>query len=216
MSKRYRVGMAKPLLIHSDHHPYHITARCSDKDFFPLPLSDVWHIMMRRLKHCSSQQSLAIHAFVLMGNHFHLLCHTPQSNIDECMHSFMRGVGLDIGRKLETQNYLWGGRYRWSLIDSQRHYYQVYRYIYQNPIRAGLVKRVEDYSFSTLKRDVPFPLHSTVPMSFGGQEGELLWLNEKYEEEDLKLIKLGLRKSQFDVDKRKFKAFSKLSIPEGY
>jgi putative transposase len=110
-------------------------------------------------------------------------------------------------------NHLWGGRYRWSVIESQTHYYQVYRYIYQNPIRAKLVNKVEDYQFSTLRKDLPFPLHSNVPMSFCGEEGELLWLNEKYQDEDLDLIKLGLRKTYFDLEKRKLKAFNKLSVP---
>lgn len=206
--------MPRSLIIKSDIHPYHITSRCNNKEFFPLPLAEVWFIMTRHLKRCQIEKKLGIHAFVLMGNHFHLLCHTPDANIDLCMHSLLRGVSVEIGRRAKTQNHLWGGRYRWSLIDSQRYYYQVYRYIYQNPIRAKLVKNVQDYPFTTLRKDLPFPLHSNVPMSFCGEEGELLWLNEKYQEEDLKLIKLGLRRSQFDVDKRKFKAFNKLSIPE--
>ena len=205
--------MPRPLLIRSDIHPYHITSRCNNKDFFPLPLHEVWPIMVKFLKRAQVEQSLGIHAFVLMGNHFHLLCHTPLSNIDTCMHAFLRSVSVEINRKVGSENHLWGGRYKWSLIDSQRHYYQVYRYIYQNPFRANLVLKVEEYPYSTLKKDLPFPLHSNVPMSFGGEEGELLWLNEKYDTEEIALIQLGLRKSQFDVEKRKFTAFNKLSLP---
>lgn len=205
--------MSRQLLEKSETHPYHITSRCNNKEFFPIPLVHVWFIMMKQLKRCQVEHSLGIHAFVLMGNHFHLLCHTPKANIDQCMHQFLRNVAVEVNRKAEMSNHLWGGRYRWSLIDSQRHYYQVYRYIYQNPLRANLVSKVEDYAFSTLRKDLPFPLHSNVPMSFGGEEGELLWLNEQYEEEDLKLIKSGLRKYQFDLDKRKLKAFDRLSVP---
>lgn len=205
--------MPRPLLIKSDSHPYHITSRCNNKEFFPLPLDLVWPIMLKHLKRCQVEKSLAIHAFVLMGNHFHLLCHTPLSNIDECMHSFLRSVSIEINRLAQKQNHLWSGRYRWSLINSQRHYYQVYRYIYQNPIRAKIVTNVQDYPWTTLGKLLPFPIHSNVPMTFCGEEGELIWLNEKYEEEDLNLIKLGLRKHQFDFDKRKFKAFNKLSVP---
>ena len=100
------------------------------------------------------------------------------------------------------------GRYTIRKFDNQ-----VYRYIYQNPIRAHLVSKVQDYPFTTLVPNLPFPLHSCVPMSFAGHEGEILWLNEKYEEEDLELIKSGLRKAQFDLNKRKLKAFNKLSVP---
>lgn len=206
--------MPRSLIIRSDIHPYHITSRCFDQEFFPLPLAEMWFIMTRHLKRCHNEKRLGIHAFVLMGNHFHLLCHTPLSNIDECMHSFLRGVSVEVSRRSKLQHPLWEGRYRWSLIDSQIHYYQVYRYIFQNPIRARLVQNVQDYPYTTLRKDLPFPIHSNVPMSFGGEEGELIWLNEVYKSEELGLIKLGLRKSQFSVDKRKIKVFTKLSLPD--
>lgn len=205
--------MPRPLLIRSDIHPYHITSRCHNKEFFPLPLEEVWKIMLRYLKDCHRHQGLAIHGFVLMGNHFHLLCHTPKSNIDECMHFFLRLTSVDILKKSKTTSPLWDGRYRWSLIDSQRHYYQVYRYIFQNPVRAGVTHRVEEYPFSTVNQEVPFPLHSSVPMSFGGKEGELIWLNEKYGYEDLRLIRLGLKKGQFDLSRKNIKSFNKLNLP---
>lgn len=205
--------MTRQPLIKTGTHPYHITSRCFNKDFFPLPLIHVWFIMMRHLKRCHVEHGLGIHAFVLMGNHFHLLCHTPKENIDQCMHQFLRNTAVEIKNRAQMVSPLWDGRYRWSLIDSQNHYYQVYRYIFQNPIRAKLVTRVEEYQFSTLRKDLPFPLHSNVPMSFGGEEGELLWLNEKYEDEDLELIKMGLKKCQFNFDKRRLKAFNRLSVP---
>jgi len=205
--------MPRPLLIRSNTHPYHITARCNNKEFFPPPLEKVWAAMIKYLKWLQVEKSLGIHAFVLMGNHFHLLCHTPRSNIDECMHFFMRSVAVEINQLVQKENHLWSGRYRWSLINSQRHYYQVYRYIYQNPLRAQIVSQVQDYPWSTLRHDLPFALHSNVSMTFCGEEGEFVWLNEKYENKDLELIQSGLRRHQFDLDKRKFKAFNKLSAP---
>ena len=51
-------------------------------------------------------------------------------------------------------------------------------------------------------------------MSFGGAEGELCWLNENYSKEDEDLIRLGLRKHQFDISQRRVKAFNKLSVPK--
>lgn len=214
MQPHRRNVMPRPLLIRSEIHPYHIATRCLNKDFFPLPLKEVWEIMLGGLMRAHLEQGLAIHGFVLMGNHFHLLCHTPKGNLDQVMQAFLRQTSLLITRRAEKINGLWEGRYKWSLIDSQAHYYQVYRYIFQNPLRVGLVTRVEDYPYSTLRQEPPFPLHSWVPMAFAGKEGESLWLNEKYSDEDRKLIKLGLRKNQFDVNKRKLKAFQRLTLPK--
>jgi putative transposase len=199
--------MNRPLLIRSDKYPYHITSRCHEKEFFPLPLNEVWEIMIQTLGETHKKYELGIHAFLLMGNHFHLLCHTPKANLDDAMRYLLRQTSIRISRRASSRNHLWDGRYKWSLISSPMYYYQVYRYIFQNPIRANLVSKVEDYPFSTLKEMVPFPLHTSVPFAFGGQAGEFLWLNQEYDEEDRKLIKLGLKKNQFDINRRKLKSF---------
>jgi len=199
--------MARPLLIRSDRSPYHVTSRCNNQEFFPLPLKEVWEIMLSVLLETHKKNNLCIHAFILMGNHFHLLCHTPDANLDEAMRFFLRETSIRITRRVHCTNHLWGSRYRWSLIEAQAYYYQVYRYIFQNPVRANIAKRVENYPFSTLKENVPFPLHTFIPMSFGGLKGELQWLNQHYDEEDRQLIKLGLRKNQFDINRKKQKAF---------
>jgi putative transposase len=198
--------MAKPSLIRCQLHPYHVTSRTDDQQFFSKPLDEVWKIMMSELLNLQRTEGLAVHAFVLMGNHFHLLCLTPKANLDEVMRTFLHQTSRRLNQK-------WEARYRWSLILSQTHYFQVYRYIHQNPIRAGICKRVEEYAFTTLKDDL-LPNHSIVPMSFGGLKGEIEWLNEQYDEDDQKLIQLGLKKSQFDVTQRKLKAFNKLSVPQ--
>lgn len=204
--------MPRPLFIRSKTHPYHVTSRCNNREFFPGPLQEIWELMLNQLLLEVKEHSLGIHAFVLMGNHFHLLCHTPKGNLDQIMQRFLRMASLKINLKNHTRNHVWGGRYKWSLIESQTHYFQVYRYIYQNPIRAGICQRVEEYPYSTL-RTTRLPIHTFVPLSFGGSEGELHWLNERYDPEDLELIKLGLRKSLFFVSQRKIKAFNKLSLP---
>jgi putative transposase len=195
--------MPRPLIIRDTTHPYHVTARCLNQEFFPHNLVLVWDVMVHQLYRLHQDEGLAIHGFILMGNHFHLLCHTPRRNLDECMHIFLKRVAGIL-------NMNWEGRYRWSLIDNQTYYYQVYRYIFQNPVRAGIVKRVENYFFSTLNRVTLFPIHSTITMSFGGREGEVLWLNERLEQEDEGLIKLGLRKGQFSISQKNLKASKRL------
>ena len=202
--------MPKAHLIRTDLHPYHITSRCQHKRFFHLPLYVVWRVMLDELYISFKENGLAIHAFVLMGNHFHLLCHTPKANLDQIMQRFLRRTSIRLARTAGESSSLWDDRYRWSLIDSQTHYYQVYRYIYQNPLRAGIVKKVEDYPFSTLRGEFSFPLQTFVPLSFGGEEGELIWLNERFDPEEAHLIKLGLKHSQFDLNKKRLKALMKI------
>lgn len=204
--------MPRPQFLASTTHPYHVISRSNNKKFFPIPVSDVWAIMMNELQKEVRENKLAVHAFVLMSNHFHLLCHTPEGNLDVIMRGFLRQTSIKINSRAQSINHLWGGKYKWSLIESQTYYFQVYRYIFQNPLRAKLCHKIEDYPYTTLKQ-THLPLHSFIPLSFGGQEGELLWLNERYETEQENLIRTGLRKSHFDVNKRKLKFINRLSLP---
>lgn len=203
--------MSRPNLLKTDQHPYHVTSRCLEKKFFPLPMNQVWQIMLEQLYISHQRHHLKIHAFVLMGNHFHLLCQTPGQNLDEVMQSLLRSTSLSISRAAGLQGPIWS-RYKWSLINAPSHYYQVYRYVLQNPLRAQLTEQVESYPYSSLHQ-VPFPLCTHVPMTFGGQKGENLWLNDRYSADDQKLIRLGLRKFQFDVNQRLIRAFQRLSLP---
>lgn len=197
--------MPRPQFFKSTSHPYHVTCRSNNKAFFPLPLEEVWLIMMKELHREVRERSLVIHAFVLMNNHFHLLCLTPEGNLDQIMMNFLRRTSLKINLKEHGINHLWGGRYKWSLIESQFHYLQVYRYIFQNPLRANICKRVEEYPYSTLQKTY-LPLQ---PFS----ELDLEWLNEKYKDDDQKMIQKGLKRSFFQVHHRKLKAMEKLSTP---
>lgn len=206
--------MTRPELIKSHQYPYHVMSKCQDLKIFPLSLNEVWEIMTKLLDRCHREKGLRVHAFVLMGNHFHLLCQTPRMNIDEVMRFFLKSSSTRLG-----EEHSWT-RYKWSLISAPAHYYQVYRYIYQNPVRAGLVSHVEDWAYSSLQ-SVPFPLCTFVPMSFCGEEGERHWLNQHYSPEDQRLIRLGLRKFQFDISQKSLKEFRRLCIlnkkkdPEG-
>lgn len=205
--------MPRPLLVRSETHPYHVTSRCNNKEFFPIPLQNVWDIMMKELKKEVDENELCIHAFVLMSNHFHLLCHTPKANLDQIMQRFLRSSSIKINGQGNTINHLWGGRYKWTLIDSEIYYFHVYRYIYQNPLRAKVCNRVEDYQYSTLLNSV-LPVQKLGEPSFAKEENKLAWLNEKYNEEDQGLIRLGLRKHQFDVSIRKQDLLKKLELPK--
>ena len=166
---------------------FHVTTKSIDKCYLPIPMLQAWSDVTKKLKDCHQKQGLSVHAFVLMGNHFHLLCHPRWATLEDCLAPFLK-------------NNIWDPSYNWSSINSHRHYLQVYRYIYQNPLRAKLVYKVEDYPFSTLRSDLPFPLHSRVSMNFCGEEGERFWLNQRYRPDFENSIRQGLKKRNFEMD----------------
>ena len=92
----------------------------------------------------------AIHAYVLMTNHVHLLV-TPRE--DESLPRTMQSLGRRYVRHVNTRyrrsGTLWEGRYRAAPIDSEAYFLACCRYIELNPVRAGTVGHARDYPWSS-------------------------------------------------------------------
>jgi putative transposase len=102
------------------------------------------------LLEAADRESCAIHCYVLMGNHVHLLI-TPAA--EESLPKTMQSVGVryvcHFNKRYERTGGLWDGRYRASLVDSDSYLAVCYRYIEMNPVRAGMVDKPADYRWSS-------------------------------------------------------------------
>lgn len=199
--------MPKRNLIKTHEFPYHITARSNNREFFPIQMEILWQLIIEKSKHISNNFDAEILAFVLMSNHYHMILKTPRSNIDKIMEYFQREIAKKSNFTTSRINHFFGGPYRWSIINSQQYFYSVVKYVYQNPLRAGLVQKVEDYKFSTVRQFVfsntPFP---SFPLAkeqnnlffeqyHWDQDKILDWLNSQYSSFENKTIKLSLKKT---------------------
>ncbi|MDH3511753.1 MAG: transposase [Gammaproteobacteria bacterium] len=105
------------------------------------------------LVEAAEQHSCAIHCYVLMGNHVHLLM-TP-ANADALPRT-MQSVGIRYVRYFNTAyertGGLWEGRYRASLVNTDRYLAACYRYIELNPVRANLVADPAEWPWSSHRR----------------------------------------------------------------
>ena len=92
----------------------------------------------------------AIHAYVLMTNHVHLLL-TPGD--PEAPTQLMRHLGVryvpQFNRRWGRTGPLWNERFKTSVVDSERYLLTCYRYIELNPVRAGMVAAPEQYPWSS-------------------------------------------------------------------
>ncbi|MCB9024791.1 MAG: barstar family protein [Bdellovibrionaceae bacterium] len=73
----------RPKAILQNEFPYHVSARCINKEWFHIPMENVWDIFCRQLTYISWVYDAKVHAFVLKNNHFHLLVSTPRSNLKD-------------------------------------------------------------------------------------------------------------------------------------
>jgi putative transposase len=106
--------------------------------------------MLDLLEQHSREQGADIHAYVLMTNHLHLLL-TPQK--DQGLPKMMQAVGrsyVQIFNKVHGRTgTLWEGRYRSTLIQTERYLLACMAYIDLNPVRANMVAQPDDYVWSS-------------------------------------------------------------------
>lgn len=142
--------MSRPLRIEYPDAWYHVMnlAR-KGQDAFP---SDVdCKSFIDIIKESAEIFNLKISAYCLMPNHYHLLVQTPDANLSRCMRHIN---GIFTQRYNARNGYdgtLFRGRYKSILVDADSYLLELVRYIHRNPLRAGLVEKLDDYEWSSHK-----------------------------------------------------------------
>lgn len=173
--------MPRKNLIRTSHFPYHITIRSNNREWFQLELSNVWKICLESIQYALKKHPVNIQAFVLMSNHYHLQVWTPKCDIDRFMFYLNSSISEKIRSRTNRINRIFGDRYKWCIITSEEYYQTVLKYLYQNPLRANLCNRCENYPYSTLnyvknQRVLPFNLYQPF---FGDLKTYLNWINQE-------------------------------------
>jgi len=92
----------------------------------------------------------ALHAYVLMTNHVHLLMTpTDDSGPSNVMQSVGRRYVRHVNGCYRRTGTLWEGRFKSALINSERYLLTCSRYIEMNPVRAQMVEHPKDYVWSS-------------------------------------------------------------------
>jgi len=193
--------MPRRKLIRQNTFPYHVTTRTNNKNWFQIPLSEVWNMSKQSLLYAQGQSPVIIHSFLLMSNHYHLLLTTPNDDIDKFMKSFNFKLSLLISKNSGVLNHKFSNRYHWSIVENNHYLKNVYRYIYQNPVRAGIVQESIHYPYCSLH-------FSNFESNLMGLQPHYdyfkskLWFEKRYGNELDSLIRNGLRKEKFKPSSR--------------
>lgn len=122
-----------------------------------------------------------LHAFVLMGNHYHLLIETPEANLVDGMRWFQSTYTQRFNSRHKQCGHLFQGRYKALLVDDGEYFSAVANYIHLNPARAGCFDlengKLSDYKWSSY----PGYLRSSMRPGFLTVE-RLLWNYGKYDD----------------------------------
>ena len=130
-------------------YPHHIIQRGNNRQAIFSGPSD-YQRLLALLDENARKFGVALHAYVLMTNHFHLLA-TPVTA--DGLPKMMQAVGRSYVRYFNDQQArsgtLWEGRYRSTLIETDRYLLACMAYIDLNPVRAGIVREAKDYLWSS-------------------------------------------------------------------
>jgi putative transposase len=129
--------------------PCHIVSRGNNRDACFFTLQD-YSFYLECLGDAARRYRVAIHAYVLMTNHVHLLM-TPKSaeGISRLMQSLGRRYVQYVNHEYQRCGTLWESRHKASLIDAERYLLACYRYIELNPVRARMVRHPSEYRWSS-------------------------------------------------------------------
>ncbi len=140
--------MSRPLRIIYEGAWYHVMNRGrrgekifrSDDDF--LAFIDL-------VKESSTMWQFRVSAYCLMSNHYHILLQTPQANLSRCMRHINGIYTQRYNRQYGCDGQLFRGRYKAVLVDADTYLLELLRYIHRNPVRAGIVKQVNAYDWTS-------------------------------------------------------------------
>ena len=143
--------MPRPLRCVLPDHTLHIIQRGNNRALCFVDDEDREHYLAA-LRHASQRARCAIHAYVLMSNHTHLLVTAADAFAPARM---MQSLGRKYVRHFNERHgrtgTLWEGRYRSGLIDSERYLLQCSRYIEMNPVRARIANEPGAYRWSSFR-----------------------------------------------------------------
>jgi len=129
--------------------PQHVIQRGNNRSTLFVTDSD-YRFFHGILREACELHGCQVHAYVLMRNHVHLLM-TPStaSGISTVMQTVGRRYVRCFNDAHGRTGTLWEGRFKATLVDTERYLLACHRYIELNPVRAGLVPHPQDYRWSS-------------------------------------------------------------------
>ncbi|MGH8809801.1 MAG: transposase, partial [Noviherbaspirillum sp.] len=100
----------------------------------------------------AKRHGLAVHAYVLMTNHIHLLASPDTAtSVPKTLQSVGRRYVQYFNFRYQRTGTLWEGRYRATVVDAENYLFECMRYIELNPVRAGMVDHPRNHTWSSYR-----------------------------------------------------------------
>ena len=132
-------------------YPHHVVQRGNRRQQVFFQDSD-YENYLKFLKEYSKKFQLKVVSYCLMPNHVHLIvipkrCDSLAGAIGDTHQKYTKMVNL----RQDWRGYLWQGRFSSYVLD-EKYLYTALKYILLNPVKAGIVKKAEEYKWSSLRQ----------------------------------------------------------------
>jgi len=132
--------VARPLRIEFAGAIYHLLARGNGRQ--PIYENDAdRERFLALVEESAARFDVAVHGFVLMGNHFHLLAQTRRANLSRWMHWLMVAYSVYFNRRHRRSGHVLQGRYKSLVVEEGEYLLELSRYIHLNPVRGPVLGR---------------------------------------------------------------------------
>ncbi len=127
---------------------YHIMMRGINRQII-FNEDDDYHRFLQALNHYKEISGYQIYAYCLMNNHIHLLIKVEYEPLAQIMRRICGKFVYWYNKKYDRTGYLFQDRFKSEPVESDPYLLTVIRYIHQNPLKAGLVEKLEHYPWSS-------------------------------------------------------------------
>lgn len=130
---------------------YHVASRGVDRQMIFGVVDGDRPVFVRLLERTVERYGWNLHAYCLMGNHFHLVLDTPGSNIGSGMQYLKSAYALWFNDLKPRSGHLFERRYFGDVLELEAHLFAVCRYVVLNPVRARLCSHPADWQWSSYR-----------------------------------------------------------------
>jgi len=132
--------MARPLRIEFEGALYHVTGRGNARQKVFADQKDCAKFV-QLLVESLGRYEVALHVYVLMGNHYHLIAETHRANLGRWMHWLTTAYTVYFNRRHRRVGHLFQGRYKSIVMEAEGYLLSLSRYVHLNPVRGRVIGR---------------------------------------------------------------------------
>jgi REP element-mobilizing transposase RayT len=132
--------MARPLRVEFEGALYHLTGRGNARQSIFADEKDCAKFVQLLIESLE-RYDVALHGYVLMGNHYHLIAETRRANLGRWMHWLTTAYTVYFNRRHKRAGHLFQGRYKSIVVEAEGYLLSLSRYVHLNPVRGKVIGR---------------------------------------------------------------------------